>query len=576
MSSISTLVLSILSLSTEHPHGEKFSSLQSLFSVVLLDFKFLVNSEKEKFSFADLIFTHSSHLFRHVNMDIHQSTGQPIQDTEVRPSVDATENMAAHTESTIAIPATVESSSTSVSEQEQSKSDAAGSSQQGIASDLPCHLKVTDKSQQKQEKQEIVVSSNDIPSHGYTPRTEISHNVRPIGIVPDYITQAKEDPPTVDSGAANMLPGLITERKEDPTTDENTAANITPNHQTINTIKTEYDHVGVMKQDDKDMNIKDVATKNCYSSEKIQTTDVVKTENDHASVMKHNDEDMSMKDSANSNCYSSEEIQTTDAIKTENDHVSVMKQDDEDMNMKDGANSNCYSSEKIQTTDAIKEEKDQDMNIKETTHDSEYGKNEGYGKQSNENIIGVGTKNITEDTAHSQDSEVKTAEKQVIAHKEPHVFNIPHQRDAVGKEKKHKCNVCDKCFHFESQLKKHVRIHTDDKPYTCKVCDKSFAQNGNLKKHIRIHSGDKPYKCDVCDKSFADKSNLSKHTRVHTGQKPYKCEVCNQSFSWSNNLKTHTRIHTGEKPYTCDVCGESFQRNLPLQRHILTHTDEKP
>ena len=166
-------------------------------------------------------------------MDIHQSTGQPIQDTEVRPSVNATENMAAHTEST-----TVESSSTIASEQDQSKSDTAGSSQQDISSKsvgkpltnikLPCHLKVNDKSQQKQEKQEIVVCSNDVPSHGYTPRTEISHNIRPIVILPDYIPQGKEDPTTVDTVAANMFREFKRERNEDPTTDDSGATNMCP------------------------------------------------------------------------------------------------------------------------------------------------------------------------------------------------------------------------------------------------------------------------------------------------------------------------------------------------------------
>uniref|UniRef100_A0A4W5KGX0 C2H2-type domain-containing protein n=1 Tax=Hucho hucho TaxID=62062 RepID=A0A4W5KGX0_9TELE len=143
-------------------------------------------------------------------------------------------------------------------------------------------------------------------------------------------------------------------------------------------------------------------------------------------------------------------------------------------------------------------------------------------------------------------------------------------------EKPHSCSVCGKSYTYLHTLKSHELKHTGEKSYKCSVCEKSFNQKGNLNQHMLVHTGEKPFSCSVCGKCFTQKANLTAHQLSHTGEKPFSCPICRKGFTQKAYLKQHQKLHTGEKPYACSECDKRFTFCTSLKRHQLQHTGEKP
>jgi len=80
--------------------------------------------------------------------------------------------------------------------------------------------------------------------------------------------------------------------------------------------------------------------------------------------------------------------------------------------------------------------------------------------------------------------------------------------------------------------------HPADKDgFTCPVCQKHF-QSNHIKRHMRIHSGERPYACGICQYRFSQPANLTRHMSVvHAGERRYTCDVCERTFTSSSNMK---------------------------------------
>uniref|UniRef100_A0A1Y1JYE7 C2H2-type domain-containing protein n=1 Tax=Photinus pyralis TaxID=7054 RepID=A0A1Y1JYE7_PHOPY len=190
----------------------------------------------------------------------------------------------------------------------------------------------------------------------------------------------------------------------------------------------------------------------------------------------------------------------------------------------------------------------------------------------------------------------------------------------VGNHQWYICSFCTKEFKKPSDLIRHIRVHTREKPFKCKQCDQAFSLKSTLTHHLNTHLTETQYKCIVCSKAFASMSALNMHRRrhdlnpgKHRTHHRYKCPVCAKIFNSSCIMKMHMKSHgdgktatpvggvvmqepmvetangllplsapplvkvetTKPRPYQCSICASTFTRTIHLKRHMLIHTGEK-
>ena len=93
------------------------------------------------------------------------------------------------------------------------------------------------------------------------------------------------------------------------------------------------------------------------------------------------------------------------------------------------------------------------------------------------------------------------------------------------------CNMCEEVFAFASDLANHMEKHKDERPWKCpeEGCTRDFKWKSDLTAHEVVHRGEY-FICEFpnCDYKNVDPRLVKRHQRVHTQEKKVKCTECNK------------------------------------------------
>ncbi|XP_068612053.1 putative transcription factor Ovo-like 1a [Brachionichthys hirsutus] len=113
------------------------------------------------------------------------------------------------------------------------------------------------------------------------------------------------------------------------------------------------------------------------------------------------------------------------------------------------------------------------------------------------------------------------------------------------------CQICQKTFHHQRMLNRHVKCHSETKRHLCSFCGKGFNDTFDLKRHVRTHTGVRPYKCSLCEKAFTQRCSLESHMK--------KIHSVTQKYAYKERRN---------KLYVCEECGHTSGNQEELLKHL--------
>lgn len=144
------------------------------------------------------------------------------------------------------------------------------------------------------------------------------------------------------------------------------------------------------------------------------------------------------------------------------------------------------------------------------------------------------------------------------------------------------CLQCPFISSSPAELKRHSRVHSDDKPFACVTCGYSSKWKCDLKKHLRtyLHIA---APTDISDRSNDEDDDeddysgaASPDSQDAEDRAVHKCYKCSFSAPTRSALDSHMKIHSQEKSnkLRCKQCDYEAADLPAFLQHKLVHSQE--
>ena len=141
-----------------------------------------------------------------------------------------------------------------------------------------------------------------------------------------------------------------------------------------------------------------------------------------------------------------------------------------------------------------------------------------------------------------------------------------HQVETVqkGMNSQYRCKLCHYTSNSPAFMKAHVKMtHKPKKPFECSLCDYIAESTGELQKHTLQHCKARVYQCKSCMATFGYKSQLRAHMRIHTELSSLSSGENNMISSGSSKVRPEK-----SRKYYCPDCQEGFASKAHYTEHI--------